>query len=109
MGRTMATRPTWTYAVRLTSVAALGEMDRRRGNQRLEEGLDLETFLGESSKNLCAEAAPWPPCKATACSRVCARPSWRYGAESRKPQSGGVRHSCLLAPRRDWPRRGFGR
>src|SRR5579885_747695 len=34
-----------------------------------------------------------PACRATAWSSVSARPSWRYGPESRNPHRGGVRHS----------------
>src|SRR5437870_3001901 len=55
---------------------------------------------GVTRKNFCAAASPWPPCRETACTRVWARPSWRYGPESRNPHSGGVLHSRRLAPRR---------
>ena len=48
-----------------------------RRDQRLEERLDLETLAGRELEELRAAAAPWPPCMATACSSVWARPSWR--------------------------------
>src|SRR2546421_10837462 len=47
--------------------------------------------------NFFVDSSAWPPWKATACSSVVARPSCRYGPESRTPHSGGVRHSCAVA------------
>src|SRR5262249_57931830 len=45
-----------------------------------------------------AARVPWPPCMRIASSRVAARPSCRYGAESATPQSGGGGPSDGWAP-----------
>jgi len=94
--------PTWGRGPPPYLEAVLVDRDGRRiggrgrGAEGIEEGDDLHLLRMVQRLEFVGDARRLAPWARIASSRVVARPSWRYGAESATPQSGGVFHSGAI-------------